>query len=135
VGGEVPVTSVSSLDSSSLNLFYKLCDNRHHSSFDTHSSHLQKFSCAQVWRVVAAATTATCVFIFSLGLSFGYGLDFMLGMLTLESDTLPLLVIGTRVFFHNYSLSRLRCSRVASTYVWVTILLYCLWLNENTYYF
>jgi hypothetical protein len=53
------------------------------------SSQLQKFSCAQVWRVVTVAATTTCIFSFSLGLSFGYGLDFLLGMLTLESDTLP----------------------------------------------
>jgi hypothetical protein len=59
------------------------------SSFEGHSSQLQKFSCAQVWRVVAATATATCIFGFSLGLSLGYGLDFLLGMLTLESDTLP----------------------------------------------
>jgi hypothetical protein len=59
------------------------------SSFDIHSSQLQIFSCAQVWRVAAAAATATCIFGFSLGLSLGYGLDFLLGMLTLESDTLP----------------------------------------------
>jgi hypothetical protein len=61
---------------------------RHQSSFDTHSSQLQKFSCVQVLRVVAVAATATCIFSFSLGLSLGYGLDFLLGMLTLESDTL-----------------------------------------------
>jgi hypothetical protein len=58
------------------------------SSFDTHSSQLQKFSCAQVWRVVAVASTATCIFYFSLGLSLGYGLEFLPGMLTLESDML-----------------------------------------------
>jgi hypothetical protein len=59
------------------------------SSFDTHSSQLYKFSCAQVWRVAATAATATCIFSFILGLSLDYGLDFLLGMLTLESDTLP----------------------------------------------
>jgi len=39
--------------------------------------------------VDAAAATATCIFGFNLGLSLGYGLEFLLGMLTLESDTLP----------------------------------------------
>jgi hypothetical protein len=88
----------------------------------------------QVWRVAAAAATATCIFGFRLGLSLGYGLEIFLGMITLESDALPLLSIRPRVCFHNYSLLRLRCSRVASAYGWVTILLYCLWLNENTYF-
>jgi hypothetical protein len=39
------------------------------------------------------------------------------------------------VFFQNHSLSRLRCSGVASAYGWVKILLYCLWLNEHIHYF
>jgi hypothetical protein len=80
---------------------------------DTHNSQLQKFSAhcrnlvsAQVWRVAvaaaataaiaiaavatAAATTATSIFGFRLGLSLGYGLDFLLlGTLALESGTLP----------------------------------------------
>jgi hypothetical protein len=56
---------------------------------DTHSLQLQKFSCAQVCRVVAVVTTTTCIFDFSFGFSLGYGLDFLLGMLTLETDTLP----------------------------------------------
>jgi hypothetical protein len=43
--------------------------------------------------------------------------------------------IRPRVCFQNYSLSRLRCSRVASTYGWVIILLYFLSLNDHTYYF
>jgi hypothetical protein len=44
---------------------------------------------AQVWRVVAVATTATSIFGFRLGLSRGYGLEFLLGTLALESGTLP----------------------------------------------
>jgi hypothetical protein len=44
------------------------------------------------------------------------------------------LVIKPRVFFHNHSLSRLRCSGVASAYGWVTIFLYCLWLNKHIHY-
>jgi hypothetical protein len=44
---------------------------------------------AQVWRVATAATTATSIFGFRLELSLGYGLEFILGMLSLESDTLP----------------------------------------------
>jgi hypothetical protein len=62
----------------------------------THNSQLQKFSAhcrnlvsAQVWRVVAVAATATSIFGFRLGLSLGYGLDFLLGTLALESGTLP----------------------------------------------
>jgi hypothetical protein len=38
-------------------------------------------------RKVVVATTATCIFGFRLGLSFGYGLEFLLGTLALESDT------------------------------------------------
>jgi hypothetical protein len=45
------------------------------------------------------------------------------------------LAIKPRVCFQNHSLSRLRCSGVASAYGWVTILLYCLWLNEHIHYF
>jgi hypothetical protein len=37
--------------------------------------------------------------------------------------------------FQNHSLSSLRCSGVASAYGWVTILLYCLWLNKHIHYF
>ena len=44
---------------------------------------------AQVWRVVAAAMTATSVFGSRLGLSLGYGLEFLLGTLALESGMLP----------------------------------------------
>jgi hypothetical protein len=44
---------------------------------------------AQVWRVAAVATTTTSIFGFRIGLSLGYGLDFLLGMLALESGTLP----------------------------------------------
>jgi hypothetical protein len=54
----------------------------------THNCALNLVS-AQVWRVVAVATTATCIFGFRLGLSLGYGLDFLLGTLALESGTLP----------------------------------------------
>jgi hypothetical protein len=61
----------------------------------------------QVLRVVSIAATATCIFGFRLGLSLGYGLDFLLGTLALESDTLPRLAIRHRVCFRNYSLSRL----------------------------
>jgi hypothetical protein len=45
------------------------------------------------------------------------------------------LAIKPRVFFQNHSLSRLRCSWVASAYGWVKILLYCLWLNKHIHYF
>ena len=62
-------------------------------------SQLLKTSGAQVSRGIAAATG-----IFDFGLSLGYGLEFLLGTLALERGTLPLLAIGSRVFFPNYSL-------------------------------
>jgi hypothetical protein len=43
-------------------------------------------------------------FWFYLGLSLGYGLDFLLGMLALERGILTCLDIGSRVFFQNYYL-------------------------------
>ena len=49
----------------------------------------QKSSGAQVWRGVAAAATATEILQFWLGLSLGYGLDFLPGMLALERGMLP----------------------------------------------
>ena len=58
-----------------------------------------------------------------------------LGALSLERGVLSCLAIYPRVCFQNDSLSRLRCSGVASIYGWVTILLYCLWLNEHIHYF
>ena len=80
---------------------------------------------------------------FWLGLSLGYGLEFFLGLfwllflgvLSLERGVSTCLSIKPSFCFRNHSLSRLRCSGVASSYGWVTILLYCLWLNEHTYYF
>jgi hypothetical protein len=44
---------------------------------------------AQVSRVATAATTATSIFDFRLGLSLGYGLEFMLVTLALENGMLP----------------------------------------------
>jgi hypothetical protein len=68
----------------------------HHSSFERHSSQLQKSSShfrnsasVQVWREATAAAIATSIFNFRLGLSLGYGLEFLLGTLALESGTLP----------------------------------------------
>jgi hypothetical protein len=68
----------------------------HHNSFERHNSQLQKSSAhcknlvsAQVWRVAAAAATGTSIFCLRLGLSLGYGLEFLLGTLALESGTLP----------------------------------------------
>jgi hypothetical protein len=56
----------------------------------THTAHnCRNLVSAQVWRVAAVAATATCIFGFRLGLSLGYGLDFLLGTLALESGTLP----------------------------------------------
>jgi hypothetical protein len=55
----------------------------------THTTHNCRNSVsAQVWRIVAVATTATSIFGFRLVLSLGYGLDFLLGMIALESGTL-----------------------------------------------
>ena len=79
----------------------------------THSlSQLHKISGAQVRRGVEAAAAATRKFLvldwtfswFWIGLSLGYGLEFLLGMISLESGTLPWLAIGSRVFFQHYSL-------------------------------
>jgi hypothetical protein len=71
----------------------------------THSQ-LHKTSGAQVWRGSAAATAATGFWIL-VGLSLGYGLEFLLGLwlfflgvLPLEKGVLPWLAIG---FFQNYS--------------------------------
>jgi hypothetical protein len=44
------------------------------------------------------AATATGILV------FGYGLEFMFGMLALERDTLPWLAIGFRICFQNYSI-------------------------------
>jgi hypothetical protein len=56
----------------------------------THTAHnCRNLVSVQVWRVAAAAATATSIFGFRLGLSLGYGLDFFLGTLALESGTLP----------------------------------------------
>jgi hypothetical protein len=106
----------------------------HISQLQKSSAHCRNLVSAQVWRVVVAATSATCIFSFRLGLSLGYGLEFSPCALALERGTLHLLAIRPRVCFQNYSLSRLRCSGVALAYGWVTILLYCLWLNEHTYF-
>jgi hypothetical protein len=43
---------------------------------------------AQVLRVVAVVATATSIFGFRLGISLGYGLDFLIGTLALERGML-----------------------------------------------
>jgi hypothetical protein len=68
----------------------------------------------------------------------GLGSDFLLVMVGLSDQSWLSLCISRGwllVCFRNHSLSRLRCSGVASAYGWVTILLYCLWLNEHIHYF
>jgi hypothetical protein len=58
----------------------------------THTTHnYRNLVSAKVWRVAAAAvaSTSTNIFGFRLGLSLGYGLEFLLGTLALESGTLP----------------------------------------------
>ena len=110
-------------------------------SFGTHSSQLQKCKkCALQKLSKCASLESSCSYCnlyswFRLGLSIGYGLDFLLCVLALERGTLHWLATRPRVCFQNHSLSRLRCSGVALAYGWVTILLYCLWLNKHTYYF
>jgi hypothetical protein len=42
----------------------------------------------QVWRVAVAAATAACIFGFRLGISLGYGLEFMPYVLALERGIL-----------------------------------------------
>ena len=106
----------------------------HSSQLHKSSAHCRNLVSAQVWRVAAAATTTTCIFDFRLGLSLGYGLEFLPCALALERGTLHLLAIRHRLFFQNYSLLRLRCPGMASAYGWVTILLYFLWLNKHTYF-
>ena len=56
------------------------------------------------------------------GISLGYGLDFLLGMLALERGTLPWLAIGSRVCFQNYSICQGKGARG-----WPL----CLWLGDN----
>jgi hypothetical protein len=58
----------------------------------------------QVWRGVVATTIATDIFGLGLDFLFGYGLEFLPGTVSLERGMLPWLDIGSRVFFHNYSL-------------------------------
>ena len=56
----------------------------------THTTHnYENLASAQVWRVAAATNTATSIFGFRLGLSLGYGLEFLLGTLALASGMLP----------------------------------------------
>jgi hypothetical protein len=56
----------------------------------THTTHnFRNLVSVQVWRVVVAAATSTSIFDFRLEISLGYGLEFLLGTLALESGTLP----------------------------------------------
>jgi hypothetical protein len=66
------------------------------------------------------------------------GSNFLLVMVGIANQSWLSLCISLGwllVCLWNHSLSRLSFSRVASTYGWVTILLYCLWLNRNIHYF
>jgi hypothetical protein len=90
--------------------------------------------CAHVLGEVAAGSYAICIFGFSR-------LDSLIIFCYSCFVRYPwrevchlCLAIKPRVCFHNLSLSRLRCSGVDSAYGWVTILLYCLWLNEHIHY-
>jgi hypothetical protein len=86
--------------------------------------------CVQVWRIVDVATAAASKFQFWLGLCLAYGLESLiisrysfLGHYPWRKVCHLCLAIYPRVYFWNDSLSRLRCSRVASSYGWVTILI------------
>jgi hypothetical protein len=75
-------------------------------------------------------TTAICI--------YGLGSNLLLVMVGIFYQSWLSLCIShgwLLVFFRNHSMSRLRCSGVASAYGWVTILLYCLWLNKHIHYF
>jgi hypothetical protein len=66
------------------------------------------------------------------------GSDVLLVMVVISDQSWLYLCISLGwllVCLQNHSLSRLRCSGVASAYGWVKIFLYCLWLNEHIYYF
>jgi hypothetical protein len=66
-------------------------------------------------------------FQFWLGLSLGYGLDFLLGMLALEREVCYLgwlLVLG---FAYGIILSVKVLGGGICVYGWVTILRYCVW--------
>jgi hypothetical protein len=89
-------------------------------------AHYRNWASVQVWRVAVA------ICILSLGS------DFLLVMVGLFDQSWLSLCISCGwllVCLQNHSLSRLRCSGVASAYGWVTILLYCPWLNEHIHYF
>jgi hypothetical protein len=65
-------------------------------------------------------------------LCLDYDLYSLFGALALERSILPWLAIGSKgLLLELLYLSRLRCSRVASAYGWVTVLLYCLWKNKD----
>jgi hypothetical protein len=66
--------------------------------FHSHSHNYIKTSNAQVWRGSAIVAIATWILV------FGYGLDFLFGMIALERDTLPWLAIGFNISFRNYSI-------------------------------
>jgi hypothetical protein len=86
------------------------------------------------WEQLLLAVLQSAFSVFWVGISDQFWL-FLLGALSLKRGVSPCLDINPRVFFQNNSLSRLRCSGVASAYGWVTILLYYLWLNEHIHYF
>jgi hypothetical protein len=64
--------------------------------FHSHSHNCINTSGAQVWRGSAVAATAIGILV------FGYGLDFLFGMLALERDMLHWLAIVFKMCFKNY---------------------------------
>jgi hypothetical protein len=68
----------------------------------THSHNCIRTSGVHDWRRAAVAAVVTWSLVM-VGISLGYGLDFLLGTLALERGMLPWLAIGSRVCFQNYS--------------------------------
>jgi hypothetical protein len=86
---------------------------------------LQKFSSAQVWRVVVAVVTTTCNFSFSrLEFFISLGYPCLVHYPWLAIDFIPKL----------FSVKVKVLGGGICAYGWVTILLYCLWLNEHTHF-
>ena len=111
------------------------------SSFSLTDSHnCIRTSGAQVWRGSAVAAAATGILVL-VGLSLGYGLDFLLsfwlfllGVLPLEKYVLPLVGYwsSTEIIL-SIKVKVLRGGLCA--YGWVKILLYCLWKMSTSLYF
>jgi hypothetical protein len=60
----------------------------HNSQLQKSSVHCMNLVSAQFWRVAVVVATATCIFNFRLGISLGYGFDFLPCALALERGML-----------------------------------------------